>query len=145
MTRRRTAIIAGGVTLVAALAYLHDPPWIGNVTSGMREWEYDDPRMVFRWTAGRASLFIPSDAKAVMIPLRSGVPGPGSGEVPVEIHVDGRFLATIILKDPAEWVRQELPLGTRATHRRFRRIDLHVPRAVGEGNRGVMTGPPTIW
>ena len=145
MTRRRIAIIVGGVALVAALAYLRDPPWLANVTSGMREWDYSDPRMVFRWTAGRASLFIPSDAKAVMIPLRSGVPGPLMGEVPVEIRVDGRFLATITLTDPMEWVRQELPLGNRVTHRRFRRIDLHVPRAVGEGNLGVMTGPPTIW
>ena len=145
MTRRSLAIIGGGVALVAALAYLHDPPWIGNVTSGMREWEYSDPEMVFRWTTGRASLFIPSDAKAVMIPLRSGIPGPLMGEVAVEIRVDDRFLATIRLTDPKEWVRQELPLGNRAAHRRFRRIDLHVSRAVGPGNRGVMTGPPTIW
>jgi len=145
MTRRRTAIIAGAVALVAALAYLRDPPWLGNVTSGMREWDYSEPRMVFRWTAGRASLFIPSDARAVMIPLRSGIPGPLMGEVPVEIRVDGRFLATITLTDPMEWVRRELPLGNRVTHRRFRRIDLHVPRAVGQGNLGVMTGPPTIW
>jgi len=145
MTRRRTAIIAGAVGLVTALAYLHDPPWIGSVTSGMREWEHSDPRMPFRWTAGRASLFIPSDATAVMIPLRSGIPGPLMGEVEVEIRVDDRFLATIRLTDPKEWVRPELPLGNRMTHRRFRRIDLHVSRAVGQGNRGVMTGPPTIW
>jgi hypothetical protein len=145
MTRRSIAIIVAGIALVAALAYLRDPPWLANVTSGMREWDYSDPRMVFRWTAGRASLFIPSDAKAVMIPLRSGIPGPLTGEVPVEIRVDGRFLATITLTDPMEWVRKELPLGNRVTHRRFRRIDLHVPRAVGQGNLGVMTGPPTIW
>ena len=97
------------------------------------------------WTAGRASLFIPREATAVMIPLRSGFPGPLTGEVPVEIRVDGRFLATITLTDPDVWVRQELPLGPRRTHRRFRRIDLHVTRAVGQGVRGVMTGPPTIW
>jgi hypothetical protein len=145
MNGRNTKLVAGGIALIGALAYLYDPPWIGNVTSGMREWDYSEPGMVFRWTAGRASLFIPSDAKAVMIPLRSGIPGPLTGEVPVEIRVDGRFLATIRLTDPAAWVRQELPLGNRATHRRFRRIDLHVPRAVGQGNRGVMTGPPTIW
>jgi hypothetical protein len=145
MSRRSAKVVAGGIALVAALAYLHDPPWIGNVTSGMREWEYSQPGMVFRWTAGRASLFIPSEARAVLIPLRSGYPGPLNGAVPVEIRVDGRFLATITLTDPDAWVRQELPLGNRPTHRRFRRIDLHVPRAVGEGVRGVMTGPPTIW
>ena len=145
MKTRRPAFFVSGIALVAALAYLRDPPWIGNVTSGMREWEYSDPETVFRWTAGRASLFIPSDARAVMIPLRSGIPGPLTGEVPVEIRVDGRFLATITLTDPAVWVRRELPLGNRPTHRRFRRIDLHVPRAVGQGVRGIMTGPPTIW
>jgi len=145
MTGRNAMVVAGGIALIGALAYLYDPPWIGNVTSGMREWDYSQPGMVFRWTAGRASLFIPSDAKAVMIPLRSGYPGPGTGVVPVEIRVDGRFLATIALTDPDAWVRQELPLGNRRTHRRFRRIDLHVPRTVGEGVRGVMTGPPTIW
>jgi hypothetical protein len=147
MSRRNAKVVAGGIALVAALAYLRDPPWLGNVTSGMREWDYSESGTVFRWTAGRASLFIPSDAKFVMIPLRSGIPGPLNlnGEVPVEIRVDGRFLATIRLTDPAAWVRQELPLGNRVTHRRFRRVDLHVPRAVGQGNLGVMTGPPTIW
>jgi hypothetical protein len=65
--------------------------------------------------------------------------------VSVEIEVDGRFLSTITLTDPESWVRQELPLGRRSTHRRFRRIDLRVNRVIGQGLLGVMTGPPTIW
>jgi hypothetical protein len=145
MSRQSTKAIAGALAMAAVLAYLYDPPWIGNVTSGMREWDYSQPGTVFRWTTGRASLFIPGDATAVMIPLRSGFPGPLGGPVPVEIRVDGRFLATITLTDPEAWVRQELPLGRRKTHRRFRRIDLHVPRVIGQGLLGVMTGPPTIW
>ena len=145
MTPRRAKAIAGGVLVTAALAYLYDPPWIVRVTSGLQGWDYSEPGTVFRWTKGRASLFVPSSAKAVMIPLRSGYPGPLMGEVPVEIRVDDRFLATITLTDPNAWVRQELPLASRPTHRRFRRIDLHVPRAIGEDSRGVMTGPPTVW
>jgi hypothetical protein len=111
----------------------------------MYGWDYSLPDTVFRWTNGRASLFIPSDATAVMIPLRSRFPGPDGGPVTVEIHVDDRFLWTVTLTDPESWVRQELPLGRRSTHRRFRRIDLHVNRVVGQGLLGVMTGPPTIW
>ena len=146
MNRRSLKAIVGAFAVFAALAYLYDPPWVGGVTSGLRQWEYPPaPDPMFRWTAGRASLFIPSDAKAVMIPLRSGIPGPLMGEVSVDIRVDGRFLATIRLTDPAAWVRWELPLGKRVTNRRFRRIDLHVSRAAGEGNLGVMTGPPTVW
>jgi hypothetical protein len=146
MSRRRLKAIAGAFAVFAALAYLYDPPWIGGVTSGMREWEYPPaPATVFRWTTGRASLFIPSDATTVMIPLRSEIPGPDGKPVIVEIRVDDRFLTTITLSDPQSWVRQELPLGRRRTHRRFRRIDLRVNRVVGWRLLGVMTGPPTIW
>jgi hypothetical protein len=145
MSRRNAKVIAGVIAAVAVLAYLHDPPWIGGVTSGMRGWDYSLPDTVFRWTNGRASMFIPGEATAVMIPLRSGFPGPHGGPVSVEIAVDGRFLSTVTLTDPESWVRQELPLGRRATHRRFRRIDLRVNRVIGQGLLGVMTGPPTIW
>jgi hypothetical protein len=145
MSGWRVKVFAGAIAVVAALAYLYDPPWIGDVTSGMRGWDYGVPGTVFRWTNGRASLFIPSDATAVMIPLRSGFPGPGGAPVTVEIRVDGRFLATITLTDPEAWVRHELPLGRRSTHRRFRRIDFHVNRVIAERLLGVMTGPPTIW
>jgi hypothetical protein len=144
MSARRAKAIAALIALIAALAYLRDPPWIGDVTSGMRGWDYGVPGTVFRWTNGRASLFIPSDATAVMIPLRSGFPGPGGAPVTVEIRVDGRFLTTITLTDPESWVRDELPLGRRASHRRFRRIDFHVSRVIPERLLGVMTGPPTI-
>ena len=104
-----------------------------------------DPEMAFRWTNGRASMFIPGTATAVMIPLRSQFPAPGGVPVIVEIRADDRFLATIALPDPDVWVRHKLPLGTRPTHRRFRRIDFHVNRVIQERLLGVMTGPPTIW
>ena len=144
MTVRRSRVIVGAVVVAALLAYLYDPPWIGGVTSGLRPWERDESGTVFRWTNGRASFFVPSSATTVTIPLRSGVPGPLMGEVPVEIRVDDRFLAAIVLTDARAWVRPELPLGTRPTRRRFRRIDLHTPRAFGEGVRGVMTGVPSV-
>lgn len=145
MSGRRAKAIAALIAVVAALAYLRDPPWLGSVTSGLRDWDHGDPAQIFRWTNGRASLFIPSSATAVMIPLRSAFPAPGGGPVVVEIRVDDRYLATVTLTDTREWVRHEFPLGNRPTNRRFRRIDFHVNRVIQERLLGVMTGPPTIW
>jgi hypothetical protein len=136
---------AGGAVLAGALTYLYDPPWAGRVTSGLRPWEENPPGTFFRWTAGRASFFIPATATSILLPLRSVFPGPGGSPVSVEIRADDRLLATIELTDPQTWVRTELPLGRRRGHRRFRRIDLRVSRVVGERLFGVVTGQPTIW
>src|SRR5258708_3690747 len=103
MSARRAKAIAVLIAGVAALGYLRDPPWMGDVTSGMRDWDHSVPGMVFRWTNGRASMFIPSSATKVMIPLRSAFPAPGGGPVIVEVHADDRLLATITLSDPHVW------------------------------------------
>jgi hypothetical protein len=146
MTRPTWVRVGAGVAgLVAALAYLHDPPWADRVTSGLRPWEENPPGTFFRWTTGRASFFVPANATSIMLPLLSVYPGPGGAPVKVEIRVDGRFLATIELTDPAVWVRPELPLGRRRGHRSYRRIDLRVSRVVGESIFGVVTGRPTVW
>jgi len=138
----RIGLAAG---LAALLAYLYDPPWIGNTTSGPRAWEAREPGTVFRWTTGRASFFIPGTATSVVIPMRSGFPGPGNAPVTVDVFLDDRFLTTITLSDPGAWVRSELPLGRRLSRRRFRRVDLHVSRVVGDRLLGVMIAPATGW
>ena len=142
----RRARLAGAIALLAgALAYLYDPPWTGQVTSGLRAWEESPPGTFFRWTTGRASFFVPATARAITLPLLAIFPGPDGAPVRVEIRVDDRFLANIELVDPKEWVRPELPLGRPRTHRHFRRIDLRISRVVGERLYGVVTGQPTIW
>jgi hypothetical protein len=146
MTRpNRWRVGIGVAALAAALAYLYDPPWADRATSGLRPWEENPKGTFFRWTAGRASFFVPAAATSIMLPLRSVFPGPGGAPVRVEIRADDRFLATIELVDPEAWVRPELPLGRSRGHRRFRRIDLRVSRVVGERLFGVITGQPTIW
>jgi len=146
MTGRRWTRIGGGaVLIIAALAYLYDPPWAGRVTSGLRQWEEKPPGTFYRWTSGRASFFIPGSATAITLPLRSIFPGPGGMPVTVEVRVDDRFLAKIELIDPQVWVKPELPLGRKRGYRSFRRIDLRVSRVVGERLYGVVTGQPTIW
>ena len=137
----RLRIGATLLLVLAAAAYLRDAPWIGRMTSGMRDWEEDPPGTRFRWTAGRASFFVPSHATAMTLPLRSVFRGPLDAPVTVSVAVDDRWLADIELRDPATWVRTPLPLPTKPTSRRFRRVDLHVSRTVvGAFVLGVMTG-----
>jgi len=143
--RRWIVIAAIGAVLAGAIASLHDPPWAGGITSGMRAWEEDSQGTRFRWTTGRASFFIPADARTLTLPLKAVFPGKNSRPTVVAFSVDGRWLADVELPDPTQWVRTPLPLPRRETARRFRRVDLHVNRtAVGAFILGVMTGEASL-
>jgi hypothetical protein len=141
VTRSRLTAVIGCAVLVAGLVYLRDPPWAGRITSGLRSWEEDPPGTRFRWTAGRATFFVPRQATTMTLPLRAVFPGPHGRPVMVRVSVDDRWLADIALPRPDEWVSTSLPLPRKPTSRRFRRVDLHVSRtAVGPFILGVMTG-----
>jgi hypothetical protein len=141
MTRGRwIKTAASGLAVVAVMVYLHDPPWSGGVTSGLRPWEQDPPGTFFRWTAGRATFFVPSGATTMTVPLRAVFPGPNGTPVKVEMRDDGRLLATIELSDPDAWIRTTVPLKHYEGRRRFRRIDLRISRVVPPFALGVMTG-----
>jgi hypothetical protein len=140
VTRRPSAAWTAALLATAALlGYLYDPGWMGGVTSGLRPWEEYPKGTLYRWTAGRATFFVPSNVSTMTVPLRAVFPGPNGAPVEVEIRDDGRLLQTIELADPDAWVRKTLPLKRYTGHRRFRRIDLHVSRVVPE-SLGVMTG-----
>src|SRR2546427_895227 len=113
---RRTAI---AVAMLAAVLYLRDPPWAGRMTSGLRSWEEDPPGTRFRWTFGRATFFIPADATAMTLPLRSVFPGPDGAVVAVDVRVHDRWLATIQLTEPEGWLRPLDPTERRPSDRRF--------------------------
>lgn len=140
MTRRWTIAAFAALAAVLALGYLYDPPWIGGVTSGLRPWEEDPPGTHFRWTAGRASFYVPSSAATMTVPLRAMFPVPPGAPVMVELRDNGRLLATIPLTDADAWVRATVPLKPAAGRRRFRRIDLRVSRVMEPFALGVMTG-----
>jgi hypothetical protein len=141
MTRGRWLKVAAGLlAAVVVLGYLHDPPWMDGVTSGLRGWEQDPPGTFFRWTTGRATFFVPSSATTMTVPLRAVFPGPNGMPVRVELRDDDRLLTTVELSDPNAWVRSTLPLKHSAGGRRFRRIDLRISRVVGPFFLGVMTG-----
>ena len=125
--------------LVGSVAYLREPPWIGGVTSGLRDWE-GPAGMRFRWTNGHASFFVPGDAAALTLPLRAAPGSTLDGPVTVTLSVDDRWLTAVDLTDPSAWVRATLPMPRKPASRRFRRIDLRVSRTVGPFNQGVQLG-----
>ena len=139
MRRRQWLLWLGVVAVLAGAAYLYDPPWAGNETSGLRDWEEDPPGTQFRWTTGRASFFVPSTATSMTLPMRAVFPGPDGRPTMVRLSVDGRWLADIELPNPDTWVRASIPLP-RPGRRHFRRVDLHVNRVVGFPLLGVQTG-----
>jgi hypothetical protein len=133
-------IVVAALLLAGAAWYLHDPPWVADLTSGIRDWQTDPAGARFRWTAGRASFFIRSSAAEMTLPLRAQLPAPDGGPVIVRVSLDDRFLTDVVLTDPRVWVTPMVPLPRRPAGRRYRRVELRVSRTVGEFNLGVQLG-----
>jgi hypothetical protein len=121
-------LIAVGLT--AAAVYLHDPPWVADLTYGFGPWAVDAHGERVRWTMGRGSFFVPSDATSISLKVRSHK-SLSLDPVTVDVRVDDRPLTVITLSsalqsDPDQWVVTSLPLPRRRTWRHFRRVDLRV-------------------
>ena|SRR5579872_4000249 len=145
MIRRFRLIAFVAFAAAAASAYLYDPAWTANVTSGMREWEEDPPGTRFRWTSGHASFFVDGDGRSVTLPLRAAIPlNAGQPPVVVSVSVDDRWLTDVELKDADRWMRPTLPLPPARGWRRHRRIDLRVSRVSPYMNLGVQVGQPIV-
>jgi len=139
----RLRIVAGcalTVALVAVLLYLRDPSWLLTTTSGMRGWEEVAGRR-FRWMGGHSSLFVPSEARLIEIPVRTTFDEPGDWPITVSISIDDRPGDQLVLAD-AEWhaiVLRMPPPGSR----RVRRIDIRLDRT-RDDNRGAAIGELAI-
>jgi hypothetical protein len=134
--KRLARISVGALCVVGLLAWLRDPAWLTQVESGFGRWETDASGAVYRWTAGRASFFVPADLVEARIPIR----------LPME-SLDWPVIVTIAIDDrPADqlrivsgdWHVARLPLPPPGS-RHLRRIDIHVDRT-RQGNRGVQVG-----
>jgi hypothetical protein len=123
------------------LAYLRDPPWIANLSEGLRPWEEDAAGTRYRWSGGHASFFVPSDAAAIRIPVATTFDGRSDPPILVVVTVDDVPAARIVLADPA-WDTLMVPLPPRSS-RTFRRIDIrtNVTRA---DNHGIKIGTVEI-
>ncbi|HZT76015.1 MAG TPA: hypothetical protein VFA27_05120 [Vicinamibacterales bacterium] len=127
---RGVVLALGAIVVAAAAIYLHDPPWVATLTTGFRPWAVDGRGERFRWTMGRGSFFVPSDATAMTLKVRSHKPFPPN-PITVDVRVDDRPLTVITLPDPRhpdpdDWVVVQLPLPRGHTSRHFRRVDLRV-------------------
>jgi len=138
LTRGQTVLaLLVAAAVIAAAAYLRDPPWLPSITSGLRSWESDRDGTKFRWMGGHASLFVPSAARAIEIPLHTTFESPGDWPVTVSVAIDDRPGDRLVLSD-GEWHTILLRLPP-AGSRRVRRIDIRVDRTRG-GNRGAAIG-----
>jgi hypothetical protein len=140
MTRRAAWVLVAALLAGACLWYLREPSWLDAVDSGFRGWETSADGRRYRWTGGHASFFVPSSARAVVIPARTTFAA-DDPPVRVSIAIDDRTADALVLTDDRWQVRQlRLPP---AGARRLRRIDIRVdrPRA---GNRGAQIGEVTV-
>ena len=135
MTRRSWMTIAAvALLLVATLAYLRDPPWLVQVTSGLGAEEADRDGTRFRWTRGRASFFVPASDEFVTFRVRAPKEDPRDWPVTATVTIDDRP-ADVVKVSEEDWslVRLRLP---RSAGRKVRRIDIKLDR-VRSGHRGV--------
>ena len=137
---RLTILAIATIALASAAWYLHDPPWVANLTSGILNWEEEPGGVRLRWTKGHATFYVPSAATSMTLPLRAWFPGPNRAPVVVSIQIDDRWLTDVSLPNEREWVFPTLPIPRRETHRSFRRIDLRVSRTVPPLALGVELG-----
>jgi O-antigen ligase len=113
---------------------------------GLSTWQRDENGMRFRWAGGHSTLFVPSDAPAVHIPLRHG--GIDSRVLEVRVFLEDREADRIVLEPGDDWRIFRLRL-TGGSQRRFARVELFarpygqtVPLDVGPTDRSgaVMVG-----
>ena len=125
------------VALIATLIYLRDPPWLLSTSSGMRGWEADGNGMRFRWMGGHASMFVPSNARTIEIPLRTTFEHADERAITVSVSIDDRSADQLVLADPG-WHSIVLRMP-RPGSRRVRRIDIRLDRT-RDDNRGAAVG-----
>jgi hypothetical protein len=143
LTRRHRILVAATVAAasIAALMYLRDPPWLLHTTSGMRGWEADSEGTRFRWMGGHASLFVPSDARAIEIPVRTTFDQAGDWSVTASVTIDDRPSDQIVLAD-GQWHSIVLRMPAKGS-RRVRRVDIRLDRT-RDDNRGAAIGEVRI-
>ena len=123
---RVSVLVTCIAALLAVLAYLRDPPWLANVSSGLTAWETDAAGIRYRWTRGHASFFVPTDAGAITLTLRSVKDTPADWPITVTTTIDDRPVHTLSFTDET-WRDVTLQLPERGK-RKFRRIDLKLDR-----------------
>ena len=137
LTRRHAILFTVFVAAAALLGYLRDPPWLLSTTSGLRAWETDADGTRFRWMGGHASVFVPSSARAVELPVRTTFDAPGDWPITVTVAIDDRMSDRLVLSD-GEWRSMLLRLPPPGG-RKVRRLDIRLDRT-RDDNYGAAIG-----
>jgi hypothetical protein len=138
VTRRAVGWSLVASLVVAGLWWIRDPPFAPRMETGLRAWT-QEAGVRYRWTTGRASIFIPSAWQALEIPLRAEAFTPDWLPVVVEVRIDGRPVDRVTLADE-RWVSRVIRVDGLRTSRAFRRVDLRVNRVWSDGLYGVRLG-----
>ena len=139
--RRFALAILACLAVAAVLTYLRDPPWLATLSSGFRNWETAADGTAFRWAGAHASLFVPSNARSLRIPLRTTFDQPGDWPITVSITIDDEPVDRLVLTDPG-WRESRIRLPPPGS-RRVRRVDLRTDRT-RDDNRAVQVGRITL-
>ena len=124
--RSRAVLLVTVAVLLPLLAYLRDPPWLHDVTTGLGAWQVDETGERYRWTGARASFFVPADSTTISLTMRALNDTPEDWPINAMITVDDRPAQLVPFPDES-WrtIRIRLPPpGERAV----RRIDIHLDR-----------------
>ncbi len=140
-SRHLVLTIALAIVVIAAAAYLRDPPWLLSSTSGMRSWTTDSSGTRLRWMGGHASFFVPADAHSIEIPLRTTFERSDDVPIGVAISIDDRPADRMLLTD-THWRRVVLTMPPRGS-RQTRRIDLRMDRT-RDDNRAAAIGEVVV-
>ena len=162
-TLRPHAIVIAGLLIVTTLTLAkasrdrHDID-LTRIDYGFYDWETDGglasvPFRVgteYRWSRGRATIFLPEDMQQATIPLRAAAGFSGQATT-VNIRANGHLLDSIVLEDNL-WHQTVVPL-TASDQREFARLDFNIsptwmPSAVDPNSNdhrqlGVMIGEIT--
>ena len=129
------------IALAAVLAYLRDPPWLIDVTSGLSAWEIDERGTRYRWTSGHSSFFVPSDSRYIVLTMRAVRDTPGDWPIIATVTIDDRPAQQVEFDDEA-WRVLKLVLPRRGS-RAVRRIDIKLNRLRGH-QRGLQLQSPDV-
>ena len=98
---------------------------ITTVEYGLYQQETEPDGTPFRWTGGRARLFVPATATDITLPFRAMLIGDNRDGMTVEVWVDGRWSLPVELQD-GEWQMHRVRLPPHRAGGGYRTVDLRV-------------------
>jgi hypothetical protein len=116
-----------GVSLSTRVASAVGEIDITKVEYGLYLGETEPDGTPFRWTGGRARLFVPATATDITLPLRAILVGDNREAMTVVVSFDGRWSLAVELED-GEWHVHRVRLPPTRAGARYRTVDLRVER-----------------